>query len=47
VDKLSDLKALLETQKGKPSGVLVGKAIYNGSFQLNEANLMLQEHKVA
>ncbi|TQV72273.1 hypothetical protein FLL45_18820 [Aliikangiella marina] len=47
VDKLDDLKRLLDSQSAKPSGVLVGKAIYNGGIRLNEANSMLAQYQEA
>lgn len=47
VDKLADLKNILESHSGVPSGVLVGKALYNGGIPLNEANSMLEEYRAA
>jgi len=44
IEKLGDLKNVLDSPNGKPSGILVGKALHNGGFCLGEANLMLREY---
>lgn len=44
IQQIGDLKSVLEIQKRKLSGVLIGKALYNG-FCLNEANNLIQEYQ--
>ncbi len=44
IEKMADLKSLLESQAEKLSGILVGKALYNG-FCLDKANSLIKEYQ--
>lgn len=44
IEKITDLKNLLDSQTKKLSGVLIGKAVHNG-FCLNEANDLIQQYQ--
>lgn len=43
VEKVADLKDLLESSTSIPSGILLGKVLHHG-FCLNEANKLIKEH---
>jgi phosphoribosylformimino-5-aminoimidazole carboxamide ribotide isomerase len=45
IEKLADLKNLLESHAEKLSGVLIGKALHNG-FCLDEASSLIAEYQV-
>ena len=47
IEKVADLKKLLESQLEKPSGILIGKALYNDRFCLNEAHSLLNEYRAS
>jgi len=46
IEKIADLKSLLESHSEKLSGVLIGKALHNG-FCLNEANSLIQQYQAS
>lgn len=45
VDKVTDLKEIMSSRLRKPSGVLLGKALYKKGFCLNEAQHVLEEYQ--
>lgn len=47
VDKVTDLKAIMRSQLRKPSGVLLGKALYREGFCLNEAQHVLEQYRAS
>lgn len=44
IEKIADLKSLLESHAEKLSGVIIGKALHNG-FCLNEANTLIAQYQ--
>ncbi len=44
IEKMADLKTLLDSHAEKLSGVLIGKALHNG-FCLNEAHSLMKEYQ--
>lgn len=47
IEKLEDIELLLEQQTGKLSGILIGKIVYDESFNLATAQQMLSEYQMA
>ncbi len=46
IEKLADLKTLLENHAEKLTGILLGKVVHQKTFSLNKAQKMLSEYQV-
>ena len=46
IDKLADLKMLLENHAEKLTGIIIGKVVHRDSFCLNKAQKMLNDYQV-